>query len=1042
MHKDNVQQQQGRKVSGIVLDEFGEPIIGANVIEKGTTNGTITDLDGNFTLSISDGAVLQVSYIGYLTREVAVNNQTSVNIQLTEDTQKLEEVVVVGYGTQKKVNLTGAISQVSGDVLESRPITNISQGLQGVIPNLNVDLISGAPGQKSSFNIRGEGSITDGAGAPLILVDNVQMDPDLINPEDVESITVLKDAASAAIYGARAAFGVVLITTKKGRVNQKPQITLSANGNWQGPAKKIETINSMEFLTMKDIAYQNSGGSGHYYNAAVYEYAEKYMKGEWKDPVFFDPDIDPNKYQYVGNTNWWDEIYKKNNFSQQYNVGINGGTNNTAYYMSVGFNQSNGLLKEADEYYKRFNINLNLSTDITKWLNVSGKVLYNHTKETHPSGGTSPANDTAYAGISAYSGYLKNDLTPLMPVRHPDGNFAGQGDFTNPVAIQKEGGNSSTKQNDIWLTGALKLTPFEGFIFNMDYTFNSYGKGNNTHVRKYYDYRAVEGTEQYYPWTNPNSVVLSTDEDYYTSFNAFAEYTKTFNKNHNFKVMAGYNQEYMHTKYYYVGRKDLIDNDNPSLNLANGERLLGAEESHWSVNGFFFRLNYNYKQKYLLEVNGRYDGSSKFPKDDRYAFFPSVSAAWRISEEAFFNPMKEWWNDMKVRASYGSLGNQVIGELGNFPYLPNYEVNSAKNYILGGVTPVAVSPSGLVSGSFTWETVNQVDIGFDATFLGNRLSTTFDWYRRDTKDMLTTGQALPAVLGTDVPNENAADLKTTGFEISIGLMDRLSNGLSYLARGVLADYRSEITRFENPTGSIFDSNGNNQYYVGYKMNQIWGYRSNGLFQSDEEVANSPSQTAIWGGNWGAGDVKYVDLDGSGSIDYGNNTLDDLGDRTIIGNSTPRYTFGITLGMEYKGVDFEMFWQGVGKRDYAFPSYEVHFWGFDDEWGTPLKTALDYWTPENPGAYFARPGWSNSGNRQTSDRYLQNAAYARLKNLTVGYTFPKKMMQKFGISKLRVYVAGENLLTITNLISSFDPETLSNLTYPITRKYSIGLNLTL
>lgn len=1033
----NISQQQG-KVTGTVEDALG-PVAGASVVVKGTTNGNVTDMDGKFTLEgLKNGDVIQISFIGYLTQEIKYNGQSILAIAMKEDSQKLDEVVVVGYGTQKKANLTGAIAQVSGDVLESRPIVNISQGLQGVVPNLNVDLKSGAPGQKTSFNVRGTTSL-NGDGSPLILVDNVQMDPDLVNPEDIASITVLKDAASAAIYGARAAYGVILITTKNGKKEQKPQISLSAVGYWQNPAKTIETLNSMELLKMKDIAYQNGGGSGHYYNPAVYEYAEKYFRGEWKDPVFYDKAIDPNNYQYCGNTNWWDEIYKNASFSQQYNIGLNGGSKNTTYYASIGMNNVNGMLKKGDDRYQKINTTMNVSTDITKWLNVSTKLMYNYTSETHPAGGTSAANDQAYAGISSYSGYLKNDLSPLMPVYHPDGNFAGQGGFTNPVAIQALGGNTDMKQNDLWATGAVKLTPVEGLVVNADFTFNSYNKGQKTHVRKFLEYKAVPGTEQYYPWTNPSSAVMANDENYYTAFNAFAEYSKSFNESHNFKIMAGYNQEYQHTKYFYAGRKDLIDVNNPALNLATGDKLLGAKESVWSVNGFFMRLNYNYQQKYLLEVNGRYDGSSKFPSGDRYAFFPSVSAAWRISEEHFWEPMKDWWNDMKIRGSYGSLGNQVTGDLGNFPYLPVYNIKTSMDYLLGGRLPVGIGPSGLVSASFTWETVNQMDFGFDGTFLGNRLSGSFDWYKRNTKDMLTPGETLPAVLGASVPNANSADLETQGWELSIGWNDQLKSGFRYWVKGVLSDYQSKITRFSNTNGSIFQSDDKNQYYEGYKMGQIWGFSSDGLFQSDEEVKNSPSQSAIWGGNWAAGDVKFNDLDGNKKIDRGDNTLSNPGDRKIIGNDLPRYTFGLTTGFEYKGFDFEMFWQGVGKRDYMCGGNA--FWGFSSEWDTPLKQALDYWTPENAGAYFPRPNWNNGGNREKSDRYLQNAAYARLKNLTLGYTIPKSVLNKAGISKLRVFLVGENLITITKMIDSFDPETLNNLTYPISRKYSIGLNLT-
>lgn len=1053
--------QQNEKVSGIVKDAFG-PVAGASVVVKGTTNGSVTGMDGNFTLeNVKKGDIIQISFIGYVTQEIKYTGQSILKVNLKEDSKALEEVVVVGYGTQKKANLTGAVAQVAGDVLENRPIANIGQGLQGVVPNLNVNVGGGAPGQSSSFNIRGTTSLN--GGSPLVLVDNVQMDANLVNPDDVASISVLKDAASAAIYGARAAYGVILITTKHGKKEQKPQVSFSASGYWQSPAVRVTNVNSMEFLTMKDLAYQNGGGSGHYYNDAIYKYAEAYFNGTYEYPEFYNEAIDPNKWQYCGNTDWFKELYKTS-FSQMYNVNLNGGSEKTTYYASLGFNDVGGMLKAGDDYYKKFNANVNVSSDITKWLNVSAKIMHTYTKEQHPTGGTTAMNSTAYSGLSSYSGMMKNDLSPLMPIRHghtgrlytnlgapainqsdiittggklyqDDGihYYAGQGSYTNPVAIQEQGGNGLYKQNDLWMTGAVRITPLEGLNINADYTFNFYNKGQKQHVQRFYDYTAVAGTQGYYPWTNPSSVTMTNNEDYYTAFNAFAEYTKSLNDTHNFKVMAGYNQEYKHTKYFWAGRKELINDANPAMNQATGEKNLGYSESHWAINGFFARVNYNFKQRYLLELNGRYDGSSKFAKDDRYAFFPSVSAAWRISEESFFRPAKSWIDDLKVRASWGSLGNQVVDALGNFPYLPSYGVNASYPHLLGGSRPVAVNPSGLVSGTFTWETVTQMDFGLDVILLNNRLNATFDWYRRDTKDMLTAGQSLPAVLGTNVPVENAADLKTTGWELSLGWSDRLSSGFSYWVKAVLSDYQGEITKFTNDAGSL------NNYYVGRKMGEIWGFRSTGLFQSDAEVASHADQSYLYGGKWTAGDVKYVDLNNDGKINIGKNTLDDPGDRTIIGNSTPRYSYGVTAGFEFRNFDFEMFWQGVGKRDYMAGGNA--FWGFTSEWDTPLKSALDYWTPENTDAYFPRPNWNNGGNRQTCDRYLQNAAYLRLKNITLGYSIPQTVLGKAGISRLRVYVQGENLLTFTPLIDAFDPEIINNMTYPITKKVSVGLNLT-
>ena len=992
------------------------------------------NLDGDFSLSgVTKGSILVVSFVGYQNTEVKWNGQP-LTIVLKEDTKVLDEVVVVGYGTQKKANLSGAVAAVDGKVLQDRPITNIGQGLQGVVPNLNITMNNGgAPGATSSFNIRGNTSLN--GGSPLVLVDNVQMDANLVNPDDIESISVLKDAASASIYGARAAYGVILITTKKGKKSDKPTVSLSATGYWQSPALTFHNVNSMQYLTMMDEAYQNDGGSGHYFKSQVYQYAEDYFNGKYDSPVFFDTAYDTYKYGYCGNTDWWDELYKTS-FSQIYTANISGGNDRTTYYASVSMNDQGGILKAGDDKYNKYNANVNISSNITKWLNVSAKIAHTYTDELHPTGGTTAMNSTAYSGLSSYSGMMKGDLSPLMPVKHPDGHYAGQGSYTNPVAIMEQGGNAQYKQNDLWMTGAVKITPIKGLVINADYTWNFYGKSSNQHVQNFYDYTAVPGTENYYPWTNPSSVTVTNNDDYYNAFNAFAEYTFSLKEKHNFKVMVGYNQENKHKKYHYAGRKNLIDSSNPSLNLAYGDMAMNGSETHWSVNGFFARINYDYKGKYLLELNGRYDGSSKFPHGDRYAFFPSASVAWRVSEEKFWEPIRGWFDNFKLRASYGSLGNQALDEsrYGNFPYLATYGINTKYGALLNGTRPVAVSVPGLVSASFTWETVNQIDFGFDASFFGGRLNTSFDWYRRNTKDMLTAGQALPAVLGTSVPQENAADMKTVGWEVSLEWNDRLSNGFGYHIKGVLSDYQASITKFSNPTKLL------GTHYVGEKLNEIWGYVSNGLFQSDED-AKAADQSYLSGGSWGAGDVKYEDLNNDGKIDIGKNTLDDSGDRKIIGNSTPRYSYGITAGFDYKGFDFEMFWQGIGKRDYWLGGSQ--FWGFTDEWCTPLTSSLDYWTEDNRDAYFPRLHHYgvNGGNHQVSTRYLQNAAYLRLKNVVLGYTIPRSITEKVKISRLRVFVQGENLLTFTPLIDSYDPETLNNMTYPINKKISVGLNLT-
>lgn len=1017
-------------IKGSVTSDSGEPLTGVTVKVSGGGNGTVTDIDGNFSVNAAPGSLLTFSYTGF--KPQTVKAQEGMQVVLQSSVNDLNEVVVVGYGTQKKANLTGAVASVNGSVLENRPISNIGQGLQGVVPNLNVSMgHGGAPGAGASFNVRGTTSLN--GGEPLVLVDNVQMDANLVNPDDIESISVLKDAASAAIYGARAAYGVILITTKKGKLNSRPTVQFSASGYWQSPAVEMHNVNSLDYLKMIDIAYQNSGGSGHYFNPLVYEYTEKYVNGTYDQPVFFDKSYSAFKYGYNGNTDWWNELYKTS-FSQIYNASISGGSQKTRYYVSLGSNNQGGILKATDEKYNKYNANINVTSELTPWMEVSAKIAHTYTTEMHPTGGTTAMNNTAYSGLSAYSGMMKSDLSPLMPVKHPDGHYAGQGNFTNPVAIQAQGGNARYRQNDLWMTAGVKLTPIKGLIVNADYTWNYYGWASTQHVRNFYDYTAVPGTENYYPWTNPSSVTRSNSDDYYSSFNAFAEYNLSLgNNDHNMKFMVGYNQEKKRTQYYYAGRKDLIDPENPAINQAIGDMAIDGNMGQWAVNGTFARFNYDYKGRYLLELNGRYDGSSKFKKGHRYQFFPSISAAWRLSEEKFFEGVKSWWDNMKLRVSYGSLGNQAVN--GNFPYLATYGINTKYGALLGGGRPVAVFAPGLVSSSFTWETVNQIDFGFDAAFLRNRLSASFDWYRRNTKDMLTDGEVLPAVLGASVPRQNAANLKTVGWELSLEWNDRLANGLSYHVKGVLSDYQSTITKFNNPTGLI------SQYYVGRKMNEIWGYVSNGLFQTEQEANAHANQSYLYGGKWTAGDVRFEDLDGNNKIDIGDNTLANPGDRKIIGNSTPRLAFGITAGLEYKGIDFEMFWQGIGKRDWFPGSGSAAYWGFTNEWQTPLTTSLDYWTPENTNAFFPRLGWANGGNRNTSTRYLQNASYCRLKNVTLGYTLPRNILDKIGVSRLRVYVTGENLLTFTSLIKAFDPETLNNMTYPINKKIAVGLNLT-
>lgn len=712
---------------------------------------------------------------------------------------------------------------------------------------------------------------------------------------------------------------------------------------------------------------------------------------------------------------------------QQYTLSLNGGSGKTAYYGSIGFLDQGGTLKHYDDKYRRFNVNLNLTSDVTNWLQVRLKTVYNNTYRDAPYGSNN-SDETAQINSAFYGA----DLRPMMPVYHPDGNFSGQGSWTNMVATQSISGERKNKENDLWLTGGLKITPLKDWTINVDYTYNMYILSKKQHGKEILEHTANPDIVTVFPHTTPSRVKFTTDDNYYQTFNAYTDYSKSLGK-HNIKLLLGYNYETKSYRWFNAERENLISNDLAGLGQAYGEKYNGSGQHSWATMGYFARINYNYDERYLLELNGRYDGSSKFPKDKRFVFFPSVSAAWRISSEAFFEPAKKIVDELKIRASYGSLGNQSVG--GDYPYIATMGTNGEMGYLVDGKKIASVSPGGIVSPYLTWETVRQIDLGLDWALLNSRLYGTFDWYMRKTLDMVTSGTPLPAVLGTGAPQANTADLKTTGWELSMGWRDRVNKDFSYDVSFVLSDYQAEITKFNNPQNLL------STHYVGKKWGEIWGLVTEGLFQSAEEVSAHADQSEIYGGGWYPGDVKYKDLNGDGKINKGKNTLDDPGDQKIIGNSEPRYSYGIKGGLQWRDFDFDVFFQGIGKKDVVLGGNQ--FWGFGNEWHVPFKHALDSWTEDNRNAYFPRSTYDNvTGNRETQTRYLQNAAYLRLKSITLGYSLPKALLAKWKIDHVRFYVSGQNLLTFDHLFDIYDPETVSLSTYPLTKSVSFGLNITL
>lgn len=1021
--------QQSSTIRGKVIDTNGDPVIGANIVEKGTTNGTTTDVEGNFSINAKSGSTLVITFIGYVREEVKANAGRRMEIILQEDSETLEEVVVVGYGTMKKADLTGSVATVGSEVIEDRPLTNLGAGLQGAIANLNISSSNGAPGTGSKFNIRGTTNLS--GGEPLILVDGIEMDPNLINPQDVKDVTVLKDAASASIYGARAAFGVILITTKTGFVSQKPVVSLSANYSINVPTVHANYMNSMEYTQWMNDANTTSNGS-NYFDDITMEHVRNYYNDPVNNlPVFHHPDDAASKYRYCGNTDWYEALNKKSYPMQQYNISVQGGSETAKYMTSAGMFQQDGISKWTDEDYKRFNVLQHVNYKVNNWLQVGLRATLSMVKMN-----TGPQNKY---GSNSLGATIPGDSRPLMPVYHPDGHFAGYcgaGYFTNQAAWLSQGGSAEMRNNNMYATAFAKLNPFEGLEINFDYTYNYYNYSFKNHVREYIDYDADGNQGSIFPHTSPNQVSYNKRESQYDVFNAYATYKKKINKVHALEGMIGFNQENATYKGVGLSRNNLIANDIPFLNLATGDRSTSDYMNQWAIRGAFFRLFYAYDDKYLVQVNGRYDGSSRFPKDDRFAFFPTFSLGWRLSQEKFWKPIAHIVNDFKIRGSYGALGNQVLLQGGNdmyYPYISTYTTGEV-GYLFSGEKQMGVYAPGLVSDQLTWETVKQWDLGFNFSMFDSKLTGEFDYYVRTTEDMLTKSKTLPSILGVSEPQMNAADLRTSGWEVALTWKSALQNGLAYSATLSLSDYQAEITKYDNPTKNLSDN-----YYEGKKLGEIWGFVTDGLFQSDEE-ASSWNQSKIVGYTQYAGDIKFADLNGDGEVTRGENTVNNSGDLKIIGNETPRYNFGIRGTAEYKGFDFTLFFQGTMKRD-IIPSKTFYLSHYTSEWSVPQKMNYDYWREDNRDAFFPRARMNGSAVNENQTRFMLNGAYIRCKQLALGYTIPKYITEKAKISKLRVYFNADNLFEFSGMPDTFDPELATVNAYPFIRSFSFGANLT-
>lgn len=1062
---------QNRSISGKVFDTNEEPLIGVTVTIENTTIGAITDIDGAFTLQVPEGkVVLNVSYVGFVPQKVTVaSGQSNVTVRLSEDAVLLNEVVVVGYGKQKKVNLTGAVASVGGEELENRVTKSLSSMLQGTVAGLNVTTSSGVPGSSASINVRGITSIHE--SEPLVLIDGAVGDIDRVNPNDVESISVIKDASAAAIYGARAAFGVILVTTKSGAAKDgKATVRYSGRFGWQAPTTSTdyETTGYWSVYTINQFWQANSG-------TLYVDYTDQDMQELWNrvndktehpDRPWVVEDVrnGRNQWVYYGNYDWWHSLYRDNRPMQQHNVSISGGKDDVKYFVSGSYDKQTGILRENPDIYRKYNLRSKIDFRINEWLTMSNNTSFYSSQYSYLGDGD-VENTLAYSARHALA---------CFPQKNPDGSWLYSTPYLNykvangrHILLGENSHRNVERSTDFTNTTRLVYAPIRELSFTGDFTYRQYQSRNTSRSNVMY-YREYPDGEllSYATGAGANRLDEAVNTNQYYSTNIFGTYDDTFNQAHHLSVVGGMNYEAWKNKNISAYGENLVSTDLDDLDLvgqnAEGATItgVGGGQNEYALLGIFGRINYDYKSRYLFEVSGRYDGTSRFASGSRWGFFPSASAGWRISEESFFQPVRQWIDNLKVRGSFGSLGNQNISSYYSFARLISI---SSLGYTFGegSVLPKYSSLSAPIASGMTWETAQQWDFGFDLTMLGNRLNLTVDGYIRDTKDMLTDGVDLPGVYGADLPDMNAADLRTKGYEITLNWRDRLTLGnkpFEYSVGLNLSDYKSVITKYDNENKTFAKD-----YYEGMEIGEIWGYVTDGLFQTDEEAKAYAEKVVLsyvlkgQTGGWQAGDVKFVDLDGDGKVGIGSNNVDNPGDRKILGNSLPSFSYGISASAQWNGFDVSAFFQGTGNHYWYPAGQSMPFWG---PYSYPYLSFLqkdflaDVWTAENTDAYFPRAmAYSASSGvlSNVNDRYLQNLHYLRFKNLTVGYTLPQSWTGKARIESVRIYFTGENLCYWSPLKKHsryVDPEAAidrsdayNNAYYPWQKSFLFGIDVT-
>jgi len=1003
-------KQQNFNVTGTVTASTGETLPGVSILVKDTQTGTITGGNGKYSIEVPNAnSILVFSYVGFRTQEVNINGRSVVDVILEESIEALEQIVVIGYGSQKKANLTGAVDHVSSEAFENRSITNLTQGLVGIMPNLNIKLLDGKPNQAPSYNIRGTTSIGQGGNA-LILIDGVEGDPSLINPNDIESISLLKDAASASIYGARGVFGVVLITTKD-PVKGKTSITYSTSVSLRRPTAIPDLVtNGYTWASMFSEAFLNWENRFPDKVNKTMRFSQEYLdelKRRSENPDLPRYEINPlnGEYVYYASTDYYDELYKDIATGSEHNISISGSTDKASFLLTGRYFGQDGIFQYNSDDYSLMNFRAKGLVQVFPWLSVDNNTEYSDMSYHNP------LNVGEGAGIWRNIG---DEGHPMSPIFNPDGTLTHTSAYNIGDLWYGKNGIDSRKQVFRSTSGFIAKFLDNKFRVKGDFTVQN-TDNDEKRVRVPVPYDKIPDVTVYVG-TKTNDIRDILRETQYLATNFYGEYEDTFKENHYLKVMAGYNYEQSTYTRLLASRNGLIFEDAIDINLALGQDISteGGWEK-WNILGGFSRINYSYKDKYLIEINARYDGSSKFPENTRYALFPSFSAGWRISNESFWNVPDQIISNVKIRASYGSLGN---GNIASYVYQEQFSISQSGD-VINGVRPQYTSRPTVLPDGITWETSTTKNIGLDLAMISNKLIFVGDAYIRNTTDMFTIGMTLPAVFGTTPPKGNYADLETKGWELMLSWRDRfniISKPLNYNIGFTLADNKSVITKYNNPEFVLSD------YYEGMVVGEIWGYVTEGFFTSQEDIDSHADQSKFKSTSWGQyfpGDIKLQDTNGDGVVDPGTNRLDNPGDRSIIGNSAPRYTYGINLSADWNNFFFSAFFQGVGKQDW-WPSREASiFWGqYNRPYNDPPKWHIDnHWTPETPDAYMPRyvsrlANRSGGILRSEQTKYLQNISYIRLKNVQFGYNLPKSLISKVGADNVRIYFSGENLLTFS------------------------------